>query len=339
VSDEPAGGDGDGDVLVVAEHRRGDLREVSFELVAAGRELAGVTGGSLHVAVIGGNVERFGHALSVEGVWTVHTVAVGEEFNHDVTVQAVTALTAALDARFVLAPHSVNGLDYAPALATRLGVALVPDVVAFSYDDEAGLTATRELYGSRVAATVSVAPDRAVVTVREGWWPPATTVDQVPVEPFEAAVEASAVGSRVTGFVETSTDGVDLRDADVLVGVGRGIGDEEGLAAVEPLVDLLGAELVGTRPVIERGWLPPSRESGTFGRAVAPDLYVALGISGTAEHGVEVRKAKTVVAINHDRRAPVFRVADYGIVGDVREVVPALVGALAAANRDDENSG
>ncbi|MFC6726370.1 electron transfer flavoprotein subunit alpha/FixB family protein, partial [Halobium palmae] len=151
------------DVLAVAEHRRGDLRDVSYELVTAGRELANATGGDLHVAVISGDLDGFAEELSLDGVDVVHTVDYGEEFNHDVYVQAVEALYGEVDPTAVLMANSVNGLDFAPAVAERLDLPLVTDVVGFQWDG--ALTATREMYGSKVETTVEVDSERVAVTV------------------------------------------------------------------------------------------------------------------------------------------------------------------------------
>jgi electron transfer flavoprotein alpha subunit len=317
--------DGD-DVLVLAEHRRGSLRDVSFELVTAGRELADETGGELHVAVVSGDVEAHAEALNVTGVDAVHTVAVGEEFNHDVYLQAAVALDEALSPRYVLAPNSVNGLDYAPAVANALDRPLVPDAVALSYDE--GLTATRELYGSKVDATVRVEAERAVVTVRGGEWPAAEGPGEAVVEPFELDPDESRVRSRVTGFVETATGDVDIADADVLVSVGRGIGEEENLELVERLADAMGATLSASRPIVDNGWLPKNRQVGQSGKVVSPDVYLAVGISGAVQHVAGMKGADTIIAINTDPNAPIFDIADYGIVDDLFDVVPALVEAL-----------
>jgi len=316
------------DVLVVAEHRRGSLRDVSFELVTVGRELADETGGDLHVAVVSGDVDAHAESLNVEGVDVVHTVAVGEEFNHDVYLQAAVALDEALAPRYLLAPNSVNGLDYAPAVAGALDRPLVPDAVALSHDD--GLTATRELYGSKVESTVRVEAERAVATVRGGEWPAAEGPGEAAVEAFELEVDESLVRSRVTGFVETATGDVDIADADVLVSVGRGIGEEENLELVERLADAMGATLSASRPIVDSGWLPKNRQVGQSGKVVTPDVYLAVGISGAVQHVAGMKGADTIVAINTDPNAPIFDIADYGVVADLFDVVPALIDALEA---------
>ena len=309
-------------VLAVAEHRRGELRDVSFELVAAGRELADGFGTDLHVAVVGGDVESFGADLVREGVDAVHTVDYGEEFNHDVAVQAVDALVAELAPRALVAPHSVNGLDYAPAAAERVGYPLVTDAVDLTIDDD--LVVTREMYGSKVETTIAVESERAALTIRPGEWPRADRGGDATVEPFAVDIDESAVRSTVTGFEEVAGGDVDIADADVLVSVGRGIEEEENLDIVFELAEALDATVAASRPVVDNGWLPANRQVGQSGTVVAPEMYIAVGISGAVQHVAGMKGADTVVAVNKDPNAPIFDVADYGIVDDLFEVVPAL---------------
>ena len=310
-------------VLAVADHRRGELRDVSYELVTAGRELAESLGTELHVAVVSGDVEAFAEHLSLDGVDTVHTVAHGEEFNHDVYVQALEALDAEVDPTVLLMPNSVNGLDYAPAVASSLGLPLVSDAIALAWDD--GLTVTREMYASKVETTVDVAGDRVAVTIRGGEWGPTEDPGSPAVEAFDLTVDESRVRSRVTGFEEVGGGDVDIADADVLVSVGRGIEEEENIELVEELADAMGATLSASRPIVDNGWLPKNRQVGQSGKVVTPDVYLAIGISGAVQHVAGMKGAETIIAINTDPNAPIFDIADYGIVGDLFDVVPALV--------------
>ncbi|MFW5999991.1 MAG: electron transfer flavoprotein subunit alpha/FixB family protein [Halorubrum sp.] len=313
------------DVLVVAEHRRGELRDVTYETITAGRELANARGGDLHVAVISGDVDGFAEELNREGVDAVHAVADGEEFDHNAYQAVASTLADRLDAGAVVLPNSVNGLDYAPALAEELDVPIVTDAVGIDYDD--GLTVTREMYGSKVETTVDVAGDRFVLTVRGGEWPPAEGLGDATVE--AADVEVPESGARVTGFEEVGGGDVDIADADVLVSVGRGIEEEENLELVEELADALGATLSASRPIVDNGWLPKNRQVGQSGKVVTPDVYVAIGISGAVQHVAGMKGSDTIVAINTDSNAPIFDIADYGIVGDLFDVVPELIDEFA----------
>jgi electron transfer flavoprotein alpha subunit len=309
-------------VLAVAEHRRGELRDVSLELLAAGRELADATDGELHVGVVSGDVEGFAERLDREGVDAVHTVEYGEEFNHDVYTQAVTQLFEAVDPTVLLLPNTVNGLDYAPAVADRLDIPLVTDAVDLAYDE--GLTVTREMYGSKVETTLDVDASQAAVTVRPAEWPKAEGRSDATIEAFDAVIDESDVRSTVTGFEEVGGGDIDITEADVLVSVGRGIEEEDNLDVVEDLAEALDATLSASRPVVDNGWLPKDRQVGQSGKVVTPDVYIAVGISGAVQHVAGMKGADTIVAINNDPNAPVFDIADYGIVDDLFDVVPAL---------------
>ncbi|WP_257300993.1 electron transfer flavoprotein subunit alpha/FixB family protein [Haloarchaeobius sp. FL176] len=312
------------DVLAIADHRRGELRDISFELVTAGRELADETGGDLHVAVISGDTERFGEQLQLDGVDTVHTVDNGEEFNHDVYAQVVTQLFDAVAPQFLLMPNSVNGLDYAPAVANRLDLTYVSDVVDIGVDGST-LTATREMYSGKVETTTAVEADQVAVSIRGAEWPGTEDTGDAAVETFEADVDESAVRSTVTGFEEVGGGDVDISEADVLVSIGRGIEEEENLDLVRDLADALDATLSSSRPIVDAGWLPKNRQVGQSGKVVTPDVYIAIGISGAVQHVAGMKGSDTIVAINTDPNAPIYDIADYGIVDDLFDVVPALI--------------
>ena len=310
-------------VLAVAEHRRGDLRDVSFELVTAGRELADEHGTDLAVAIIGGDIDGFADELNRDGVDTIYTVAEGEEFNHGVYSQAIEQLHAELDPIALLMPNSVNGLDYAPAIAGTLDVPLVTDVI----DLEGGevVSVTREQYGGKVETTYDIGAERYALTIRPTEWPPAESAGEAAVEPFEIDIDEDAIGATVTGFEEAAGGDVDITEADVLVSVGRGIGEEENLPLIEALAETLGATLSSSRPIVDSGWLPQNRQVGQSGKVVTPDVYIAIGISGAVQHVAGMKGADTIIAINTDPNAPIYDIADYGIVDDLFDVVPALI--------------
>ena len=311
------------DVLFVAEHRRGDLRDVSYEGITAGRELADALGGDLHVAVISGDVDAYADALDTPAVDAIHTVAAGEEFDHDVYAGATKALHADLDPAALVLPNSVNGLDYAPAVADALDLPYVSDTVDLAYDD--GLTATREMYGSKVETTVEVDAGQFVVSIRGGEWEAATGAGEAERSAFEFDADSVSDGARVQGYEEVGGGDVDIADADFLVSIGRGIEEEDNLPLIEDLVEATGATLSSSRPIVDNGWLPKNRQVGQSGKQVTPDVYLAIGISGAVQHVAGMKGAETIIAINTDPNAPIFDIADYGIVGDLFDVVPALI--------------
>ena len=313
-------------VLAVAEHRRGELREVSFELVTAGRELADEHGTDLAVAVIGGDVDGFAERLDREGVDTIYTVAEGEEFNHGVYRQAIEQLHDELDPTALVMPNSVNGLDYAPAVAGSLDLPLVSDVIALEGGDP--VEVVREQYGGKVETTYDIDAEQYALTIRPAEWPAAAAAGDAAIEAFEAAIDDGALGTTVNGFEEVAGGDVDISDADVLVSVGRGIEDEENIPLVEELADALGATLSSSRPIVDNGWLPQNRQVGQSGKVVTPDVYIAVGISGAVQHVAGMKGAETIIAINTDPNAPIYDIADYGITDDLFEVVPELIEEL-----------
>jgi electron transfer flavoprotein alpha subunit len=310
-------------VLAVAEHRRGDLRDVSYELITAGRELADGLDTELEVAVIGGDVERFAEKLNRDGVETIHTVANGEEYNHGIHVPAIEQLHAAVEPTVLLLPNTINGLDHAPAVAGSLELPLVTD--AIDIDAEDGLAVTREQYGGKVETVYEVDAEHCVVTIRPTEWPAAESTGEASIEPFEIDVDEDALGTTVKGFEEVAGGDVDISEADVLVAIGRGIEDEENIPLVEALADCLGATLAASRPIVDNGWISQNRQVGQSGKVVTPDVYIAIGISGAVQHVAGMKGADTIIAINTDPSAPIFDIADYGIVDDLFDVVPALI--------------
>ncbi len=310
------------DVVTVAEHRRGELRDVSHELITAGRELADDLSGRHHLAVISGDVERFAQELNCDGVDTIHTIDRGEEFNHGVYTTAIEALYDELRPTALVMPHTVNGLDYAPAVANSLDLPLVTDVTGINAED--GVTVTREMYGSKVETDIRVDSDHWAITVRDNEWSAAEADGGADVNPFEVAIDSDTLGTQVRGFEQNKTDNIDITDAEVLVSVGRGIKSEDNIEMVEELSEALGATLSASRPIIDNGWLPKSRQVGQSGKFVTPDVYIAVGISGAVQHITGMKSAETIIAINNDPDAPIFDVADYVIVDDLFEVVPAL---------------
>jgi electron transfer flavoprotein alpha subunit len=310
-------------VLAVTEHRRGELRDISFEIITAGRELADELGEELNLVVIGGDVDGFAEDLNRDGVDTIYTVDEGEEFNHGIYTQAIEQLHAELEPTALLAPNSVNGLDYAPAVAESLDIPLVTDAVALEGGQPVEIT--REQYGGKVETTYDVDADQYAVTIRSAEWPTAEDAGDAAIEAFEADIDHDAIGATVNGFEEVGGGDVDITEADVLVSIGRGIEEEENIPLVEELADTLGATLSSSRPIVDNGWLPKNRQVGQSGKVVEPDVYIAIGISGAVQHVAGMKGADTIIAINTDPNAPIYDIADYGIVDDLFDVVPQLI--------------
>ena len=312
------------DVLVVVEHRDGVIRDVTYEAVAAANEIAN---GAVSLALIGADPDELAPSLDIDGVETLYAVTYDELFNHDVYVQAVEQLASEHGPDLVLAGNTVNGLDYLPALATTLDWPLVTDVVDIDADDDEILV-TREGYGSKVETTIAITSVPAVVSIRPGEWEPAERGETPAVVEADVTIDDSTIRSRVSGFEAVAEGDVDISDAEILVSVGRGIGDEDNLSLIEELAEAMGATVSASRPIVDSGWLPKGRQVGQSGKTVTPDIYLAIGISGAVQHVAGMNGAETIIAINNDANAPIFDIADIGIVDDLFDVVPALIDAL-----------
>jgi electron transfer flavoprotein alpha subunit len=231
----------------------------------------------------------------------------------------------------VVFPHTYQVRDYAPKLATRFGKAFISDVIDMKTDGGKA-TFVRQLFGGKLNADVRASSDPQFVSVQAGAFRAAEASGAGrPVENFSAQIDPSQIRSKPEPAFRESQRSVDLGAAQMIVSVGRGIKEKDNLPIVQKLADVLGAELAASRPICDNGWLPMERQVGSSGQTVSPKIYFAIGISGAIQHLVGIKGSKTVVAINKDETAPIFEAADYGIVGDLFEVVPALIEAIQKA--------
>ncbi len=320
-------------ILVVAEQRDGRLNRASWEALAAGQRLAAKAGGPVKVAALGAHIDAAAAELSAAAVAEVVAVESPalEPYTADGFVAALADLLASQAPAYVVFPHTYLARDFVPKLAARIGCPLIADVVALA--DAAGQPAfTRLIFQGKLAADVVPEGDGpCLVTVQAG----AFSADgaergaaPAPVTTVPAAVDAGAIRQKPEAPFREAKQAVDLSQAARIVAVGRGIREQDKLPLAEDLARVLGAELAASRPICDAGWLPLERQVGSSGQTVAPKLYLALGISGAIQHAVGMKASKTIVAINKDAEAPIFELADYGIVGDLFEVVPALIKEL-----------
>jgi electron transfer flavoprotein alpha subunit len=312
------------DILVLAEHRRGELRPVSLELVSAAQELRRA-GDRVTVAVIGSNATEFVGALGVAGVDEIVTVQVpATDFDPDTWAGTLSALVAARGAGVVLVPHSVDSLGFAADVAVRGGFGFATDVFKVEYQGD-DLVATRGGYGQKVSVEVDF-PGKSVVflCVRANVYKP----PEQPASPSVSSFAPPAVTARSKGrqYVEmSSAEDVDMTAADFIMSVGRGIGEESKVEQFRELADAIGATLGCSRPIADAGWLPKARQIGQSGKTASScKLYVAMGISGAIQHLAGMKHVPTIVAVNTDPGASIFTVAKYGIVGDVFELAEEL---------------
>ncbi|MCW5979384.1 MAG: electron transfer flavoprotein subunit alpha/FixB family protein [Bryobacteraceae bacterium] len=321
-------------VLVIAEHADGALRRMSWEAVAAGQELARALDIPCSAAVAGHNVSALAGELSSARLERVYAVEhqLLDAYTPDGYARAFELLVRHAAPRFVLLPHTYQVRDFAPKLATRFERVLLSDVIACRVEDGKALF-TRQLFQGKLNADVSLGGEPPYfISVQAGAW----RADQVSqgesqAETFVPELAAGAIRTRPEEPFQEAKRAVDLSTAELIVAVGRGIQDKDNLHLAEDLARALGAELAASRPICDNTWLPMERQVGSSGQTVSPKLYVAVGISGAIQHLVGMKGSRTVVAINKDPDAPIFDVADYGIVGDLFEVVPLLTAELRKA--------
>ncbi len=317
-------------ILVIAEQKDDVLNRASWEAVAAAQQM----GGPIKIVAVGSAVKGVADALA--SVDASEVIALEHSalatYTPDGFVQALAAFVAAESPSHVVFAHTYQTRDFAPKLAARLDRALATDCVGVKKRD-AGFAFVRPMFQGKVNADVVLqGPAPHLVTFQIG----AFRADAVkkgsgaPVRAVAAAVDPAAIRQTPEAPFREAKQAVDLSQAERIVSVGRGIKGQEHIAIAKQLAEALGAELAASRPICDAGWLPMERQIGSSGQTVAPKLYLALGISGAIQHVVGMKGAKTIVAINKDAEAPIFEIADYGIVGDLFEIVPAMIAALKA---------
>lgn len=312
-------------ILVVAEHRQGELRPVSLELVSAVQEARAAIGGTLSVAVIGHQGRAFEPALSVPGVDTLVFVETPErEFDADTWEAAVIALADELKPALVLVANSVDSMAFAPAAAVRQGWGYASDVFGIAHEG-GEIVATRSGYGQKVNVELDF-PGRETVllAVRGGTFKPPAGSAAPGLR--ELAFSIPAPRTRNVDFIEPPASGdVDMTAREFILSVGRGVGEQDNIDRFRELADTLGAALGCSRPVADSGWLPKSRQIGQSGKTAAQcKLYIAMGISGAIQHLAGMKHVETVIAVNTDPNASIFTVARYGVVGDMFEIADEL---------------
>jgi electron transfer flavoprotein alpha subunit len=314
------------EIIVIAEHRRGELRDVTWEMLSKGRQLAESTSAELGVALLGKAMNPLAEALKpkVKRVLLIEDPRL-EAFNPETYKKVLIQLITERKPFLTLIGHTAMGMDYAPRLAASLKMPLATDVIGIEAKDES-VSLIRQLYGGKVNAEVSFTRKGPfMVTVRPAAFP---VVEKGPlageIVSLPSLLTDEGLARRFLQYVEAAAAEVDITQADILVSVGRGIKEAENIPIVKELADALGAVLACSRPVVDKKWLPKGCQVGTSGKTVKPKVYVAIGISGAFQHIAGMKGAGTIIAINKDPKAPIFSVAQYGIVGDLFKIVPVI---------------
>jgi electron transfer flavoprotein alpha subunit len=319
-------------ILVVAEQREGKLNRVSFETIAAAQAIAKDTGWQVEAVLPGNNVMALANELAQKAVARVYALQAPSltVYTSDAYVEALKQFIAEKQPALVLFPHTYQVRDFAPRLALALDRTLISDSIGYKHEN-GRLLFTRQMFQGKFAADVSFQGESPwLATIQIG----AFRADQAeagsaPVE----SVAAKEISARITPHevFQEAKQAVDLSQAEVIVAVGRGIKEQKNLTLAEDLAKTLGGEVAASRPICDNGWLPLERQIGSSGQTVAPKLYFALGISGAIQHIVGMKGSRTIVAVNKDPEAPIFEIADVGLVGNLFDLVPAITEEIKKA--------
>ncbi|MDF2955541.1 electron transfer flavoprotein subunit alpha/FixB family protein [Candidatus Alkanophaga liquidiphilum] len=315
------------EVFVLVEHRRGELRDITFEMLSGCRDLAKNLNASITAVLLGKNIDNFVEQLKS---WADKILVVEddklENFNAEAYQRVLSHLIKERKPILTLIGHTSFGMDLAPALAAELGIPLATDCIGFELQD-GRLVAIRQMYGGKVNARISFKTAPYMATIRSAAFKAEEPGLSAEVEKAPSPLTEEITTKRFLEYVEAAVGEVDITQAERIVAVGRGVGDysdEKVRSIIEELANELGAVIACSRPIVDKGWLPKDRQVGTSGKTVKPKLYLALGISGAFQHVAGMSASETIVAVNKDPKAPIFTVADYGIVDDLFKVVPVL---------------
>jgi electron transfer flavoprotein alpha subunit len=316
-------------ILVIAEQREGKLNRVSWETVTAAQAIAAATGWNIEAAVFGSGVGSIAQEIAGKKLSQVYAIESPKlaKYTPDSVAAGLKEFIQRKQPRLVLMPHTYQVRDFAPQLATALGRTLISDSVGF-HKDGGKLLFTRQMFQGKFAADVSFACDPPhFVTFQSGAFrgdQAAAGAAPAPVETVNVQIADSVVRNQPEDPFKEAKQAVDLTQAEIIVSVGRGIKEQKNIELAKALADALGGEIAASRPICDSGWLPMDRQIGSSGQTVAPKVYLAVGISGAIQHIVGMKGARTIIAINKDAEAPIFEIADYGVVGNLFDILPVL---------------
>lgn len=326
-------------VWVFAEQREGQLQKVSLELLGEGRKIADKLGSKLTALLIGSKVQNLVEDLSRHGADEVLVVDAPEleHYTTDGYTKAICELANAKKPNIIFIGATFIGRDLGPRVAARLETGLTADCTSLDVDVESGdLLATRPAFGGNLMATI-ICPDHRpqMATVRPG------VFEKLPLEENDATVEnvevkfnSNDIRTKIVEIIKEHKDIVDISEANVLVAGGRGIGSEENFKMLKELAEIMNGSIAASRAAVEKGWVDKDYQVGQTGKTVRPNIYVACGISGAIQHAAGMQDSDMIIAINKDANAPIMKIADYAIVGDVNKVVPEFIAQLKAMKEE-----
>ena len=313
------------EIFVLAEHRQGQIREITFEMLTKGKELAEKTNTDLTAVLLGKDVKEHAKTISeyAKKVLLVEDAKL-ENFNSEAYQKVLSNLTKEHKPLLTMIGHTSFGVDLAPSLAAALKLPLATDCINLAFEGET-LVITRQMYGGKVNVKAKVRKSESyIVTVRQAAFAAQKPNISGEIMEVSSPLTEEITEKRFIEYVSPPPGGVDITAAEVLVGIGRGIKDESNMPMVEELAKALGGVLACSRPIVDKGWLSTDRQVGSSGKTVKPKLYIALGISGAFQHVLGMKNSDLIIAVNKDSNAPIFSFADYGVVDDLFKIAPAL---------------
>jgi electron transfer flavoprotein alpha subunit len=324
-------------ILVITEQRQGKCNNASFETLAAAEKIAKETGGAVTAVVIGKNISNLAEDIAAKNVsevlLTEHDLL--ESYTPDGYCVVLKQVIASVKPDFVLFPHTYQVRDFAPKLAAQLGKGMIGDCIDYRHEN-GKLIFVRQMFQGKTVADVTFDGEAPwFVSFQAGAFRADLLTShasgKAPINNVAIDLNSGQIRTKPLELFKEAKSSVDLTQAAIIVSVGRGIKAPENIAQAEAVAKAIGGELAASRPICDEGWLPMERQIGSSGQTVSPKLYLALGISGAIQHVVGMKGARTIVAINKDSNAPIFEIADYGVVGDIFEIMPALTAALEKA--------
>ncbi|HSE98524.1 MAG TPA: electron transfer flavoprotein subunit alpha/FixB family protein [Blastocatellia bacterium] len=323
-------------ILLFIEQRDGVLNRTSLEAMVAAQRIAAETGDKISAVVLGKGISDVASEVATRKLETVYTVEDDKlaEYTPDGYVGALRQVVEKLDPKTVILSHTYQVRDFAPRLTAALGKTFVTDCVGFRAEG-GEIIYTRQIFQGKINTDVRVSAQPPVFASFQAGSYRADLAESgaspAPVSALEIDMSAVTIRTQTEEKFQEAKQAVDLTQAPLIVAVGRGIKEKDNIKLVEDLAQALGAEIAASRPICDNEWLPMDRQIGSSGQTVAPKLYLAVGISGAIQHVVGMKNSQTIVAINKDPEAPIFDIADYGIVGDLFEIVPALTSEIRKA--------
>jgi len=317
------------EIFVLVEHRQGQIRDITFEMLTKGKELAEKTDAALTAVLLGKAIKEHAKTFTeyAKKVLLVEDAKL-ENFNSEAYQKVLLNLINEHKPLLTMIGHTSFGVDLAPSLAAALNLPLATDCIDLEFEGET-LVITRQMYGGKVNVKATVHKSESyIVTVRQAAFEAQKPSMNGEIVEVPSPLTEEITEKRFIEYVLPPPGGVDITAADVLVGIGRGIKDENNMPVVEELAKTLGGVLACSRPIVDKGWLPSDRQVGASGKTVKPKLYIALGISGAFQHILGMKNSDLIIAVNKDPNAPIFSFADYGIVDDLFKIAPALKGKI-----------